>query len=84
MPSSFLRSRPALITSAVVILAAAAVATGLVSRRSHAEQLQHSAAERTIPTVALLSPSASAAAALELPARIEAWSRAPLYAPLSG
>jgi RND family efflux transporter MFP subunit len=84
MPSNFLRSRPALISSAVLILAAAAVATGVASRRSHAEQLQHSAAERAIPTVTLLSPSSSAAAALELPARIEAWSRAPIYARVSG
>jgi RND family efflux transporter MFP subunit len=84
MPSNFLRSRPALISTAVLILAAAAVATGVASRRSHAEQLQQSAAERAIPTVALLSPSSSAAAALELPARIEAWSRAPIYARVSG
>jgi RND family efflux transporter MFP subunit len=84
MPSNFLRSRPALISSAVVILAAAAVATGLASRRSHAEQLQQSAAESAVPTVALLSPTSSTAAPLELPARIDAWSRAPIYARVSG
>ncbi len=77
-------SRPQLAAGAVAVLAVVAVVSGIASRRSHAEQLQHSTAERAIPTVALIAPTVTPAAPLELPARIEAWSRAPIYARVSG
>ncbi|TWI61177.1 RND family efflux transporter MFP subunit [Pseudoduganella lurida] len=81
MPSKF---KPTAIAAAAAVLVIAVVATGIVSRRSHADQLQRSTSERAIPTVALLTPAPAAADALELPARIEAWSRAPIYARVSG
>lgn len=77
-------SRPQLAAGALAVLAVVAVVSGIASRRSHAEQLQHSTAERAIPTVTLIAPTASPAAPMELPARIEAWSRAPIYARVSG
>lgn len=77
-------SRPQLAAAALAVLAVVAVASGILSRRSHAEQLQHSTAERAVPTVALIAPTAAPAAALELPARVEAWARAPIYARVSG
>ncbi|HEX8603427.1 MAG TPA: efflux RND transporter periplasmic adaptor subunit [Pseudoduganella sp.] len=83
MPSNF-PSRTKLVAAAAAIAAIAVVAAGIASRRGHAEQLQHSTAERAIPTVALLAPAPAAADALELPARIEAWARAPIYARVSG
>jgi RND family efflux transporter MFP subunit len=68
----------------VVGIAAAIVTTGLISRRSQAEQLRERAAAQTVPVVALVSPSPVAGMSLELPARIEAWARAPIYARVSG
>jgi biotin carboxyl carrier protein len=42
------------------------------------------AAERAVPTVSLVAMKDIAGAPMELPARIEAWSRAPIYARVSG
>jgi RND family efflux transporter MFP subunit len=74
------------IGAAVLLLVAAAiVVTGLLSRMSQAATLQQRAKDQTLRTVTVIAPvAASAAAALELPGRIEAWSRAPLYARVSG
>jgi RND family efflux transporter MFP subunit len=83
MPSKF-TSRPTVLAAAAAILAAAVVTSGIVSRRGHAEQLTHSTAERAIPTVALLTPQPAGADAIELPARVEAWARAPIYARVTG
>jgi RND family efflux transporter MFP subunit len=55
-----------------------------VSRHLQAAQLSEAAAARAVPTVSLLSASNVAGASLELPARIEAWARAPIYARVSG
>lgn len=84
MRIDFPRKRSTLLAFTAVTLAAIVVATGLVSRRSQAEQLKGAAAARAVPTVSLLSPSSVSAEALELPARVEAWSRAPIYARVSG
>lgn len=67
-----------------VVIAMAVVAAGLWSRKSNAEQLQSTADERGQPSVALVSPQPLTEGGLELPARIEAWSRAPIYARVSG
>ena len=67
------------ITAAILI-----VGTGLVSRHSQADQLEQVAERKRIATVALVAPSLVKPASLQLPGRIEAWSRAPLYARVSG
>jgi RND family efflux transporter MFP subunit len=76
--------RPLVIGSIALAVAAAVVIGGLATRHSQAEQLKEAAAERAVPTVSLVSPKDVAAAPMELPARIEAWSRAPIYARVSG
>lgn len=73
--------RTALVLS---LIAAAVVAAGLWSRKSNAEQLRASADDRGQPSVALIAPQPLGESGLELPARIEAWSRAPIYARVSG
>jgi RND family efflux transporter MFP subunit len=65
-------------------IALAMVAIGLVSRRSQAELLRENVAAQSARTVAVASPTLVAGAVLELPGRIEAWSRAPIYARVSG
>lgn len=84
MPDKTSSSRKHLAALGVAGLAAVLLATGLMSRRSQAEQLRESAAAQNLPTVALISPSEGASEELELPARIEAWARAPIYARVSG
>jgi RND family efflux transporter MFP subunit len=76
--------RPLVIGFTAAALAVAVVIGGLATRRSQAEQLQQAAAARAVPTVTLVSVKDIAGAALELPARIEAWSRAPIYARVPG
>jgi len=80
--SSSPRLRMAAVAAAVVAITI--VAGGLWARRSNAEQLQGRADERGQPTVNLISPRPLSAGSLELPARTEAWSRAPIYARVSG
>lgn len=77
-------SRPALAAAIAILIAGGVVAAGLVTRHTQAEQLQASAAEHAVPTVTLVSMKDVRAGDLELPARIEAWSRAPIYARVSG
>jgi RND family efflux transporter MFP subunit len=67
-----------------LVLVAAVVAAGLASRRSNANKLGEEAQARSIPTVSVLIPGQAAAGVLELPARVEPWSRAPIYARVSG
>ncbi|MDH0867642.1 efflux RND transporter periplasmic adaptor subunit [Mitsuaria sp. GD03876] len=86
-PSAVPASRPPrfkLAATVAAVLAIAVVAAGLWARKSNAEQLQTTAAERGQPSVALVAPQPLAEGGLELPARIEAWSRAPIYARVSG
>ena len=81
LPIPFLR-RPAAL--AIVGVAAMIVASGLYIRWSHAGALRERAAIRHVPTVALVMPAPVSASAIELPGRIEAWARAPIYARVSG
>ena len=67
----------------LIVLAAALVAAGVMSRRSLAEQVKEANAP-LVPLVSILAPGQAAGAALELPARIEPWARAPIYARVSG
>jgi RND family efflux transporter MFP subunit len=76
--------RPLLIGAVALAVAAAVVVAGLATRHSQAEQLKEAAREGAVPTVNLVSLKDIAGAPMELPARIEAWSRAPIYARVSG
>jgi len=82
-------SRRALQVGGVLIAVAAAVVlvTGLASRRSQAADLRERADAQAVPTVSVIVPGQaahSATAKLELPGRIEAYARAPIYARVSG
>jgi len=69
---------------AAVAIAGGIVVIGAISRHSQAGQLEQLAEGKRIATVALVVPSPVTPASLQLPGRIEAWSRAPLYARVSG
>jgi RND family efflux transporter MFP subunit len=76
--------RPLVIGAIALAVAGAVVIAGLATRHSQAEQLKQTAAERAVPTVSLVAMKDIAGSPMELPARIEAWSRAPIYARVSG
>jgi membrane fusion protein, multidrug efflux system len=70
---------------ALLGLAVLVVVVGVVSRLSQAARLGERATAQVTRTVVVISPAAAGeSGALELPARIEAWSRAPIYARVSG
>lgn len=75
------RRLPAVVALVVVI---GAVVAGLAVRATRAHQLETRAQERSTPTVAVIHPAPVPVDALELPGRVEAWSRAPIYARVSG
>ncbi len=67
------------------VVAIAIVAAGLAVRAKDATTLRERAEAQAIPTVAVISPGTAASApTLELPGRIEAFSRAPLFARVAG
>ena len=69
----------------LALIAIAVVVAGTLTRRSEAAQLRERAQGQLVPSVIVISPgSAAAAATLELPGRIEANARAPIYARVSG
>jgi RND family efflux transporter MFP subunit len=84
MPTNTSSRRPLVFSVIAAAVAAAVVIGGLATRHSQAEQLKEAAAARAVPTVNLVSMKDIAGAGLQLPARIEAWSRAPIYARVSG
>jgi RND family efflux transporter MFP subunit len=67
-----------------IAMASVIIVVGIVSRHSQAGQLEQLAERKRIATVALVVPNLVTPATLQLPGRIEAWSRAPLYARVSG
>jgi RND family efflux transporter MFP subunit len=68
-----------------LVVAVAVVATGLYSRASGNARLREWTDAQAIPVVAVAAPSTGAnASALELPGRLEAYARAPIYARVSG
>ncbi|HJT98390.1 MAG TPA: efflux RND transporter periplasmic adaptor subunit, partial [Rhodanobacteraceae bacterium] len=68
-----------------IVVAIAVVAAGLASRASGNARLREWTDARAIPTVAVVAPtSAGDGGTLDLPGRLEAYSRAPLYARVSG
>jgi len=69
----------------LLVAAIAVVVSGVASRRSQAARLSERASAQAVRSVAVVSPAAAGdAAALDLPGRIEAWARAPIYARVSG
>ena len=84
MPDTVPAWKPRALAFAALVVVGALVAMGLMSRRSQAEALQALAATQSIPVVKAVAPTPVAPAALELPARIEAWARAPVNARVSG
>jgi RND family efflux transporter MFP subunit len=69
----------------LLLIAIAIVVTGVLTRRSQAARLGERATAQAVRSVAVISPAATGdAGALQLPGRIEAWSRAPIYARVSG
>ncbi|POD68317.1 efflux transporter periplasmic adaptor subunit [Pseudomonas syringae group genomosp. 3] len=83
-PAHFSATSRLLFTLGAVTTAGIIVVVGIASRHSHADQLEQIAERKRIATVALVVPGLVAPASLQLPGRIEAWSRAPLYARVSG
>jgi len=67
-----------------IIVVIVAVAAGLAMRASRAHQLEARAQSRGLPTVAVINPTLVPIDTLQLPGRVEAWSRAPIYARVSG
>ncbi|MFZ6655396.1 efflux RND transporter periplasmic adaptor subunit [Undibacterium sp. TJN19] len=68
----------------LAVIAVIVVVAGVATRRSQAGQIKERATEATVPTVSLVSSANNGAAKFELPARIEAWARVPIYARVSG
>lgn len=69
----------------VALVAAAIVVYGLSIRAKESEALKEWTDDQAVPSVALVSPQQdSSARTLELPARLEAFARAPIYARASG
>src|SRR5471032_155653 len=69
----------------VGIFALVIVAFGLVSRASQTSHLHDLTEQRAVPNVAIVSPSAlKSGSSLELPGRLEAFIRAPIYARIPG
>src|SRR6185503_9307398 len=69
----------------LLLIAFVMVAIGVTPRRSQAARLEQRAQAQAVRSVTVISPQpVGGSAALDRPARIEAWSRAPIYARVSG
>ena len=70
---------------AIAIAAAVVVIHGVATRASESRQLREWTDAQALPTVAVVSPAAGINRnGLELPGRLEAYTRAPIYARVSG
>jgi RND family efflux transporter MFP subunit len=68
-----------------LVVVVAVVVLGVATRISDARQLKTWTDAQSVPTVNVVSPESSKAGApLELPGRIEAYARAPIYARIAG
>lgn len=86
-PPAAARSRRGLKLAGVagLVVAVAVVVGGLLARAHGNTQLREWTDQNAIPTVAVVAPGTQAdAGTLDLPGRLEAYSRAPLYARVSG
>ena len=80
-------SRHALRIGSIValVVAGAVVVTGIATRASSNEKLKQWTMEQALPSVSVIQPSASGElSSIDLPARFEAYSRAPIYARVNG
>lgn len=67
------------------LVAAVVVVNGIWERNSSAARLKETTEAQAVPTVALVAPGTNTAKSyLDLPGRLEAYSRAPIYARVSG
>ncbi|MFZ6734149.1 efflux RND transporter periplasmic adaptor subunit [Undibacterium sp. Ji42W] len=82
--SSNTSARYKILGISLAIIAAIVVIAGVATRRSQAGQIKDRAIASTVPTVSLVATAGTGAAKFELPARIEAWARVPIYARVSG
>jgi len=74
-----------LLGSAVMLLAVAIVAHGMVSRAAQSSRLHELTEAQAVPTVAIVTPTdAQDHSGLVLPGRLEAYVRAPIYARVPG
>ncbi|MFT3790254.1 MAG: efflux RND transporter periplasmic adaptor subunit [Rudaea sp.] len=70
---------------AAAVVAAVIVVYGITTRAGESSRLRDWTEAQALPTVAVDPPSSSAnTAGLELPGRLEAWQRAPIYARVAG
>ncbi|MEZ0273064.1 MAG: efflux RND transporter periplasmic adaptor subunit [Methylophilaceae bacterium] len=68
-----------------LVVAGAVVVTGIATRASSNEKLKQWTMEQALPSVSVIQPSASGElSSIDLPARFEAYSRAPIYARVNG
>jgi RND family efflux transporter MFP subunit len=69
----------------LALIAAAVAVAGIASRTADHARLQERAEAQSVPTVAVVAPGdAGDAGSLELPGRLEAYSRASIYARVNG
>src|SRR5471030_3461366 len=80
------RRRGLAVVGLVVVLAAVVVMIdGVWERKSSAARLEEKASAEVLPVVVLIAPkNGTAAAFIDLPGRLEAYIRAPIYARVSG
>ena len=84
-PATLSRRALTIGATVIVLVGAAIVVGGTVTRTSQAALLRERADAQAVRSVALIAPgNTSAAATLELPGRLEAHARAPIYARVSG
>lgn len=83
--STFSRRKLRIAGIVFIVLALAIVVNGLVTRASGNARLREWTDTQAVPTVAVVAPASQGdAGTLDLPGRLEAYSRAPLYARVSG
>jgi RND family efflux transporter MFP subunit len=74
-----------LVGGAIALLAVGIVAHGMVTRTAQNSRLQQLTEAQAVPTVAIVTPAnAQDHASLDLPGRLEAYIRAPIYARVPG
>lgn len=78
-------TRLKLAASILITIAAIIVVSGLISRAAHESQLERWTAAQAVPSVSVIEPSTdSGGNSIQLPGRLEAFYRAPIYARVSG
>ncbi|MFF7710579.1 efflux RND transporter periplasmic adaptor subunit [Pseudomonas sp. NPDC007930] len=85
MPTNTLSRRSLLWLAGGLSLAAVLVASGLHARAAQAQAVAAWGVRQATPTVSVIQPSqGQGSEPLQLPARLEAWARAPIHARVSG